>query len=53
MKGKLFAVVATTYDETLGVSPVHFRSYKHFSPHIIEEEARLLYDLHTPKNGIP
>ena len=47
LKGKLFIVVASTYDETLGVSPVHFKAHQHYSPHINEDEARYLYKLHT------
>lgn len=47
LKDKLFVVVASTYDETLGVSPVHFNAHPHISPHITGEEARTLYKLHT------
>lgn len=47
VKEKLFVVVASTYDETLGASPVHFKGHHHFSPHVSEQEARELYQLHT------
>lgn len=47
MQGKLLIAVASTYDETLGPSPVYFEGIDHVSPHASQAEAANLYNLHT------
>lgn len=47
LRGKLIIVVATTYDETLGASPVSFQLVKHVSPHASFGEATAIFNLYT------
>ena len=47
LNGNLIIVVASTYDETLGASPVSFQLVEHLTPHASHNEALAIYNLYT------